>query len=477
MYLRNLYPVPKSFREDESERFAFGSRVTARISGLSPEYTLRAKYLWRRFSCDASELDLVPGGDGFKLVIGSADCRLETGDSYALKAGRTGICVSAKDAASLLDGIKTLVQLICPAELREGREAFYISAAEIHDAPAIAFRAIHLCVFPDTSLYSIEKAIHLGGFLKLTHVVLEFWGTFRYDCLPALHWPDRSFSKEELKPLAELAHSYGMEIIPMANHFGHASQSRSRYGRHTVLNQNPRLSRLFEPDGWTWCLSNPDTYELLKDMRAELTDLCGPGGYFHLGCDEAYSFATCDRCRRRVPHELLAEYLNNLISDVCASGRRPIVWHDQFIRRSDFGEGNIIANGGSHDTADALDKLDRRVIIADWQYGYTDGFDPTSSLFMEKRFDTVICPWDHPENVRSVAESVKTLGAFGIMFTTWDHLPAFLQDAGTWANCAWMKELDPPKAPITESACLLRRVYDAQGDFDKSGWNLNEVLQ
>ena len=76
-----------------------------------------------------------------------------------------------------------------------------------------------------------------------------------------------------------------------------------------------------------------------------------------------------------------------------------------------------------------------------------------------------------------MAESVKTLGAFGIMFTTWDHLPAFLRDAGTWANCAWMKELDPPKAPITESACLLRRVYDAQGDFDKSGWNLNEVLQ
>ena len=477
MYLRNLYPVPKSFSENGSERFAFGSRVTARTGSLPPEYAARAKYLWRRFSCDASELELVPAIDGFKLLIGSADCRLQQGDSYAIKACKTGVCVAAKDAVSLLDGIKTLVQLICPIDLTEGSEAFYISAAEIHDAPAIAFRAIHLCIFPDTSLFNIEKAIHLAGFLKFTHVVLEFWGTFRYECLPALSWRGRSFSKEELAPLVELARSYGMEIIPMVNHCGHASQSRSRYGRHTVLDQDPRLSCLFEPDGWTWCLSNPDTYKLQQAMRNELKDLCGPGSYFHLGFDEAYSFATCDRCRRRVSHELLAEYLNRLTEDVCASGRRPIVWHDQFIRRSDFGEGSIIANGGDRGTADALNMLDRRIIIADWQYGYTDGFDPTSKLFMEKGFDTIICPWDDPENVRSVSGSVKTLGAFGVMFTSWDHLPAFLQDAGSWANCAWMKELYPPKAPITESACLLRRLYDTHGDFDRAGWNLNEVLQ
>ncbi|MCR4578532.1 MAG: family 20 glycosylhydrolase [Clostridiales bacterium] len=469
MYLRNLYPVPKSFSEDGSERFPFGSRVTARTGSLPPEYAARAKYLWRRFSCDASELELVTASDGFKLLIGSADCRLQQGDSYAIKACKTGVCVAAKDAVSLLDGIKTLVQLICPIDLTEGSEAFYVSAAEIHDAPAIAFRAIHLCIFPDTSLFNIEKAIHLAGFLKFTHVVLEFWGTFRYECLPALSWRGRSFSKEELAPLVELARSYGMEIIPMVNHCGHASQSRSRYGRHTVLDQDPRLSCLFEPDGWTWCLSNPDTYKLQQAMRNELEDLCGPGSYFHLGFDEAYSFATCDRCRRRVSHELLAEYLNRLTEDVCASGRRPIVWHDQFIRCSDFGEGSIIANGGDRGTADALNMLDRRIIIADWQYGYTDGFDPTSKLFMEKGFDTIICPWDDPENVRSVSGSVKTLGAFGVMFTSWDHLPAFLQDAGSWANCAWMKELYPPKAPITESACLLRRLYDTHGDFDRAG--------
>ena len=477
MFLRQLYPAPKSFIENEAERFTFGPRLTATVSGITPLCAERVKTLWHRFSCDACDLDIVPGREGFKLIVGSADCRLEAGDCYAIHVGREGICAIAKDAASLMDGIKTLVQLICPEELAKGRETFYISAADIHDAPAIAFRGIHLCIFPDTKLYTIEKAIHLAGLLKLTHIVLEFWGTFRYGCLSALAWRDCSFTKAELKPLVELARSYGMEIIPMVNHFGHASQSRSCYGRHTVLNQDPRLSRLFEPDGWTWCLSNPDTYKLLSDMRAELADFCGPGGYFHLGFDEAYSFATCDRCRGRVPHELLAEYLNRLAGDVCAAGRRPIVWHDQLIRRSDFGEGSIIANGDKLNTANALNALDRRIIIADWQYGYTGGFNPTSALFMEKGFDTLICPWDDPENVRSVAENVKTLGAYGILLTTWHHLTSFLRDAGTWANCAWMKDLSVPRAPITESACLLRRLCDAQGDFDRAGWNINEVEQ
>ena len=33
----------------------------------------------------------------------------------------------------------------------------------------------------------------------------------------------------------------------MKNHLGHAPQSRGGMGRHTVLDQNPRLADLFEP--------------------------------------------------------------------------------------------------------------------------------------------------------------------------------------------------------------------------------------
>ena len=41
MYLRHLYPTPKSFAEDESERFVFGAHVSAVVSGMTPEGAIR----------------------------------------------------------------------------------------------------------------------------------------------------------------------------------------------------------------------------------------------------------------------------------------------------------------------------------------------------------------------------------------------------------------------------------------------------
>ena len=475
MYLRRLYPTPSAFSEDESRRFTFGARVTAAVSGLSEKGQTMIKRLWRRFGCDASELHFSEGGGGFSFRLGTASCRLGAGESYAIEVNEGGVCVAAADEGALRDGLKTLVQLICPVDLNPGRESFYISAATVHDAPKISFRAIHVCVFPDSRLYTIEKAIHLAGFLKMTHLVLEFWGTFRYECQKALSWRGRSYTAAELKPLIDLAREYGLEVIPMLNHLGHATQSRSIHGRHTVLDTDLRLSRLFEPDGWPWCVSNPDTLKLLGDMRDELIALCGPGGYFHLGCDEAYSFGTCDICRRRAPDELLSEHLNRLTEDLSARGRRPIIWHDQLIRRSDFGPGPIVANGETGNTAGALNKLDRRIIIADWQYDYAGGFNPTTKVFMDAGFDTVICPWDNPENIRSVTANVRDMGAYGVMLTTWHHLPEFLRHAGFWADGAWSAQ--PQDAPLTEGAALLRRLYDAQGDYERAGWNKDEVEQ
>ncbi|MCR5783607.1 MAG: family 20 glycosylhydrolase [Clostridia bacterium] len=477
MYLSHLYPTPKSSIEYEDSFFCFGADLTARVNGVSPGCSERIKYLWRRFSCDACELNLLCGGDGFRFNVGNIEANLNEGDTFTIKVTSSGISVAAKDELSLMNGIETLVQLIIPENLTEGNESFYIYSADICDSPSIPFRALHLCVFPETKLYNIEKAIHLAGFLKITHVILEFWGTFRFACEPALSWKDRSYSVTELRPLINLIHSYGMEVIPMSNQFGHASQSRVGYGRHVVLNQNPRLSGLFEPDGWTWCLSNQDTYKLLAEMRDELIELCGDGGYFHLGFDEAYSFATCDRCRKRVPHELLAEYLNRLTEDLCKTGRRPIVWHDQFLRRSDFGEGAIIANGDKKNTAAAIDLLDRRIIMADWQYEYRNGFNKTTSVLMEKGFDTVVCPWDDNENIRSLAADAKKLGAFGIILTTWDRLPSWLLDAPIAAGYAWNGGCEVPELSLTESACLLRRLYDTRGAYEESGWNHNEVWQ
>ena len=481
MYLTNLYPKPLGFEENECERFVFGAKLTAKVEGLSRAAAGRVKSLWQHFSCGVCKLELTEGADGYSFSVGEVECDLKKDDYYALCVASNGIKVKGRDERSLFDGITTLLQLICPDDLSVGNESLYISAAEIHDSPAIPFRAVHLCVFPDTKLYNIEKAIHLAGFLKLTHVILEFWGTFRYECLPELSWKDKSFSKKDLKYLIDLMRSYGMQPIPMSNQLGHATQSRARYGRHVVLNTNPRLSRFFEPDGWTWCLSNPDTVKLLREMRGEMIDFCGEGEFFHLGFDESYSFATCDRCRKKIPHEILSDFLNGVTEELLAAGRRPIIWHDQLIRHSDFSnfkEGSyVIASGDNKNTAEAIDHLSRDIIVADWQYGYTKGFNPTTKYFIDKGFDTLVCPWSNAENILSLANDAKKYNAFGILITTWDHLPAWLSDAAFAAGCIWEKSEERPAYAVTEEAAILRKLFDSAGDYFSSGWNMNEVIQ
>lgn len=140
------------------------------------------------------------------------------------------------------------------------------------------------------SLFPIlKRPFPLCGTLKYTHIVLEFWGMYKYDCLKELSW-EQAFSKEEIRPLIQTANDLGMEIILMINHWGHASQCRQMYGKHTVLSQNPKLQYLFSDDGWRWNINTPKTKELLRKIRSELIELCGNGEYFMIGCDEADGF-------------------------------------------------------------------------------------------------------------------------------------------------------------------------------------------
>ncbi len=478
MYLTHLYPPPKSMKEDRSSRYFFGAKETLHINHtITSEIADRLCSLWNRFCCTASTLEIaVHEEDASADYIAWLGTRTELStEHYSIRAYENGVTLAAVNERALIDGFTTLMQLICPVELDVGEESFYISTVEIDDKPTIGFRSIHLCIFPNSDLFTLEKAIHMAGFFKFTHVVLEFWGTLEYDILPELSWADHAMTKTQAKELIRLANSYGMEVIPMFNHLGHASGSRSCYGRHTILNRNLRLAKLFEPDGWTWCTSNPKTFRLLSEVRSELIDLCGKGSYFHIGVDEAYSFASCDKCRERVPHELLADYINALTEDLAKYGRRPIMWHDELIEGKNFTcKDSVVANGQNHHTAGALDLLDKRVIVADWQYGYVSGDNPTTPYFMDKGFDTILCPWDSMGNVRSLCENARSLGAYGVMLTTWHHLTAYLAKLPLVANYTWQDGNYGGYAD-TEAAMLLRTVYDTKGDFLSSGWHKNEV--
>lgn len=479
MYLPDIMPAPVCAEAGE-KNFLLNNPMEIRLgSGLREDRAEELASLWQGFTCRQGELTIVRDEAlaPFEAAAGAgAEVSLKAEDEYALSVTKDGVRVLGADETGLLHGLYTLLQMIIPKG-NEKADQFELAAAQIHDHPKLSMRAVHLCLFPENTLTVIEKAIRLAGILKYSHVILEFWGTLKYDCLKELSWPDHSWSKEEVRRLIDTANRMGMEVIPMFNHLGHATQSRVMYGRHVVLDQNPALAALFEPDGWTWCLSNPKTHELLRKIRMELMDLCGPGEYFHLGCDEAYSFASCPECSQKDGPQMLADYLNGLTEELAACGRKPLIWADALLDSTAWERPTIATSRPDQKTHLALDLLDRRLIMADWQYDIKEASVPSAEYFMEKGFETVLCPWDGHGNIQSLGAAADELNAKGLMVTTWHHLPEMLRILDVGAEYGWRGAKPGRQFNTTGTAALLRRVMPPHPRYEEAGFGQYEVPQ
>ena len=284
------------------------------------------KELWRGFCCHSGEISFQSSPD-LLIRIGDAVELQSPQSGYVMEVTEKGISVAASDVKNLTYAFFALLERIVPLSTQKGKECFSIDCCRIIDDGHVQTRMVHLCILPETELAFVRKFIRLAAFVRYTHIILEFWGTLRYDCLKELAWDSYSYSKDEIRPLLQEAQALGLEIVPMFNHWGHASACPVKTGKHVVLDQNLALSPLFSRTGWEWQLSNPQVVALQKKIRAELMELCGEGEYFHIGCDEAYSANTATE------FEAVVDYINAINKELNENGRRAIMWGDMLLHK------------------------------------------------------------------------------------------------------------------------------------------------
>ncbi len=456
--------LPKQEKTGEGV-FSFGAAVKATAHPALD--TAVAKELWHGFCQTGSDLEISHTED-WLFAIGEAEPLPVGEEKYTLHVTPRGITLAANDEKGLLWGFMTLLGRIEPVDLTEGQERFEVAATEIFDKPDLARRMIHYCVFPDTDLFFLHRLIRLSAVLKYTHIVLEFWGMLQLDCMAEISWPC-AFTKEQVRPLIKEANDLGVEIIPMFNHWGHAAGSRGKHGRHVVLDQNPRLATLFSDDGWVWRIDSPAVRALFHKIRIELCELCGEGGYFHIGCDEAYQLHTVEDANA------LCDFLREVTDDLATMGRRPIIWEDMFLFDcfTDT-EDRYECNCQSRELSDYLiERFDRRMVMADWQYHITKTPVKTAAYLASHGIDTLECPWGHYKgNVSAGIEGAKQQGLMGAMYTTWHTLEREMEQVAVAAALMWNK---PTAArPHQATATLLRKCLHAGGDLGKAGWITEE---
>lgn len=425
--------------------------------------------LWKSHSAGLSSLAPVPG-DALSLRIGSTPVLAREGAAYAIHVTEDGVSLVGADERALLDGYFDLVSRICLPE--PGKAALPCGA--FYGRARVERRMVHFCVFPETELWQLERIIRFAASQRITHLILEFWGMLRYDVLPELAWP-HAFTKEQIRPLLHLAEELGLSVIPQFNHWGHATGARVLHGKHVVLDQNPSLAYLFSPDGWCWNIERPETLALLRRVREEWLELLPRAEAFHIGCDEAYSFT-------RTPREVdaVAAFINQTRRDLAQSGRETILWADMLLSphaayRRDNAYFTLAPDEAAE--ADILSRLDRELILADWQYEARRAPIETAQTLQQAGFRVIACSWDRSEaNVAAILRTGADCGLYGVCHTTWHTLTGGMPLLWRMAAGCWSEQdaLCSPTEGLVRAAAALRRACPVSG-YEKAGWAPKEI--
>lgn len=458
----------------EKTYFYFGAALRGTGDSRLNNETIRS--LWKGFCFQAGSLELAEGS-AFSFRTGTQELpRIPDGKEFALRVTEEGIALAARDYPALVRGMMVLLMRVEPVDLTEGQERFRIESCALESRYTVQTRMLHLCVFPETTPDFLRKCLRLAGVMQYTHLVLEFWGMLKFDCLKELSWKN-AFSKEFAGQLGKEARDLGMDVVPMLNHLGHASACRVSGGKHVVLDQNPRLAPLFSPDGWSWNLRSPRVPDLLRELRRELYEVFPGAQYFHLGCDEVYSYETGDEAQA-----LMARFLRDRIEEVLQEGKRPIIWGDMLLNSQACGVGKPYFCGCDtpEHARQLLEAIPRETVIADWHYDVLQPPVKTSIYLKQQGFQVLGAPWFQRENCRAYVDTVRDSGLMGIMVTTWhtlaQQMPHIVTDAllcGAYQSPWSGPEISRVR---TETAALLRKVSGPAATYAQAGWTDSQIF-
>jgi Glycosyl hydrolase family 20, catalytic domain len=176
----------------------------------------------------------------------------------------------------------------------------------------------------------------------------------RFASVPSLITHPHAFAPDELHSLAEYGRTRGVDLLPEIEAFGHTGYiTRSPAYKH-LLDDDPLGSAEF-----TGVIPvHPETPQLFEKLFREVVGIF-PSKYLHGGCDEVNwggSALSRKALQSRTRADLWADWLNQLNKLAQSHGKTFIVWGDYVLGKQ----------------PDILPRLDKRIVIMDWNYWDTD---------------------------------------------------------------------------------------------------------
>ncbi|MPY89652.1 MAG: family 20 glycosylhydrolase [Luteitalea sp.] len=250
--------------------------------------------------------------DGERDVLASQAYRIE------LDAER--IRIVANDSPGLFYGVETFVQLLKPDGGR-----LLLPEGEITDWPDLQLRVIY---WDDAhhveKIDAFRRVIRQAAFFKINAIALKLEGHFQFKSAPALVEP-YAWTPDELQELTDYALRHHVQLIPWLDGPAHVA----------FILKHPEYAHLraFPDSNYEFCVTNPESIELLVDMFGDLIEANRGGDYIYFSTDEPYYVGMADnpQCRETERAKalggngrLLAEYITQVSDRLRALGRKVV---------------------------------------------------------------------------------------------------------------------------------------------------------
>ncbi len=362
-------------------------------------------------------------------------------EGYVLDSNKDRIIIAARTGAGVFYGAQTLRQLI----VRHGFSAEYsqvksevitgsVPSVAIKDWPTMRWRGVHddISRGPVPTLDYMKKQIRTCAAYKLNLFSLYIEHVFDYQSHPLIGPKEGSLTAAEIKGLVDYAKRYYVTILPEQQAFGHL---------HHVLKNEMYTDLAETPHGHVLAPVNEKSYELIKDLYAELVPLF-PGPLFHIGSDETFELGqgqSKDRVKEVGLGKIYLEHLKRVAEIMKPYNKRLMFWGDVAMHYPEL-----------------LQILPKDVIAVAWGYGPAQSFDNMLKPYKDAGLDLFVAPgasnWNRifPNldtafiNIKNFVRDGQKYGALGMLNTTWDDDGESLFGM-TWpaivfgAACSWQQ--------------------------------------
>lgn len=243
--------------------------------------------------------------------------------------------------------------------------------------------------------------------------------------------PNRTYSEEEMREIVAHAENVGIELIPVFENLGHLEKffEYPQLAHMTECEDTSKDGRGFDIAGAglsnCGCVSNPDLYAFFDKYVRDVCKLF-PGKYVHMGLDEPFDFAVCERCREQLAqgktrNDMFLEHILHTHALVTSMGKRMMMWDDFF------------------EYADIVEQLPRDIIFCNWNYEFvpdepnghwTNRIRKDWFAYYEKLgFDYIFCPQavgaSPTYNFETFTRYAEKHRPFGALMTTWEKYDRF----------------------------------------------------